>query len=186
MAHRHRDLEHTERIGGGACSTVQAQIERAVRAAHDLDVAPRDAVEIERLLRGFLRRERKWSDAIDEFKAAELLEHRTIHACLIMLAYTRREAWAQAEVFRSLCLVPTPGESLPDWVGDAERLIDDRLRSELLAPVTIEVKPIDAKVTLTASSFEPDETFGPRTLHLSRGRHLIVARAPGFPDQQRA
>jgi hypothetical protein len=133
-----------------------------------------------------LGREGKWSEAIRSFKAAEKLEHRTIHACLIMLAYTRREAWAQAEVFLSRCLEPTPGETLPDWVAQAEVLIRDRLGSEQLAPVTIEVVPAGTHATLTASSFEPDEVFTPRTIHLTTGHHLIVAHVPGYPDQQRA
>jgi hypothetical protein len=132
-----------------------------------------------------LGREGKWGDAINAFKAAERLEHRTVHACLIALAYTRREAWPQAELFLAKCRISTPGETLPDWVPQADALIRERLRSEPLSEVTIETKPASALATLTVSSFQPDEVFAPRTIHLPRGTHLIVAHAPGYTDHQR-
>jgi hypothetical protein len=130
-------------------------------------------------------RDGKWGEAIKAFKAAEQLEHRTVHACLIALAYTRREAWPQAELFLAKCHMPTPGETLPDWVADADELIRERLRTEPLSEVTIEVKPASALATLTVSSFQPDEMFVPRTIHLPHGTHLIVAHAPGYADHQR-
>ena len=38
---------------------------------------------------------------------------------------------------------------------------------------------------LAVSSFAPDELFGPRTIHLPPGHHVIVARATGFmPTEQ--
>ena len=132
-----------------------------------------------------LGREGRWGEAIFAFKAAERLEHRTIHACLIALAYTRREAWPQAELFLAKCRVPTPGETLPDWVPEADELIRERLRTEPLSEVTIEVKPASALATLTVSSFQPDELFAPRTIHLPHGTHLIVGHAPGYADHQR-
>jgi hypothetical protein len=130
-----------------------------------------------------LGREGRWGEAIRAFKSADQLEHRPIHACLIALAYTRREAWPQAEVFLSRCLEPNSGETLPDWVPEAQKLIETRLKSEPLSEVTIEVVPA-AAATVTVSSFEPDEVFTPRAIHLPRGSHVIFARAPGFPDRQ--
>lgn len=132
-----------------------------------------------------LGREGKWGDAIGAFKAAERLEHRAVHACLIALAYTRREAWPQAELFLAKCQQPTPGETLPDWVPEADELIRERLRTAPVSEVTIEVKPANALATLTVSSFQPDEIFAPRTIHLPHGTHLIVGHAPGYPDHQR-
>jgi hypothetical protein len=132
-----------------------------------------------------LGREGRWGEAIKAFKAAERFEHRTVHACLIALAYARREAWPQAEIYLAKCLIPTPGETLPAWVPEAEAQIRERLRSEALTPVTIEVKPAIVGVTFTASSFEPDEVFAPRTIHLPRGTHVIVGRAPGYLEQRR-
>lgn len=132
-----------------------------------------------------LGRDGRWGEAIKAFKAADKLEHRTLHACLIALAYTRREAWPQAEIYLAKCRIPTPGETLPEWVAEAEGLIRERLRAETLTAVTIEVRPAGASATLTASSFEPDEVFAPRTIHLQRGTHVIVGRAPGYDDQRR-
>jgi hypothetical protein len=124
----------------------------------------------------------KWGEAVAQFKAAERIEHRAIHACLIALAYARREAWPQAEVFLARCR-DARDEAMPDWVRVAERLIREHLVP--LAAVTIDVVPPDASPTLTASSFEPDETFTPSTIHLPRGTHVIVARAPGYREQSR-
>src|SRR5450432_3124664 len=131
-----------------------------------------------------LGRDGKWGEAIQAFKAAERLEHRTVHACLIALAYTRREAWPQAELFLAQCRIPTPGETLPDWVQAADELIRERLRTEPLSEVTIEVKPPSALATLTVSSFQPDELLALHTIHLPHGTHLIVAHAPGYTDHQ--
>lgn len=130
-----------------------------------------------------LGRDGKWSDAIRAFKSAERLEHRAVHACLIALAYARREAWPQAEVFVARCHEPS-GETLPEWVGQLDELIRTRVATGN-AELTIQVVPAGAAATLTASSFEPDEQFTPRTIHVPRGTLLVVARAPGYPEQQR-
>jgi hypothetical protein len=130
-----------------------------------------------------LGRAGRWTEAIKSFKAAERLEHRAIHACLIALAYTRKEAWPQAELFLAACHEPF-GETLPDWVPDADRQIAERLRDANLTEVTIEVRPPGTPTTLTVSSFAPDEVFAPRTIHLPHGTHVIVGHAQGFPDQE--
>jgi hypothetical protein len=62
----------------------------------------------------------------------------------------------------------------------AEQQIQDRLATANAAPVTLDVSPPSAPVQLTVSSFAPDETFGPRTIHLPPGRHTVIAEAPGF------
>jgi len=132
-----------------------------------------------------LGREGKWGEAIHAFKSAEQIEHRAVHACLITLAYARREAWPQAEVFLSRCH-DNAGEQLPEWVPQLDELIGSRVHSESLTELTIEVVPVAAAgTTLTASSFEPDELFTARTIHVPRGTLVIVAHAPGYPEQQR-
>src|SRR4051812_25405708 len=122
-------------------------------------------------------------DAIESFKAADKIQPRAIHACLISLAYTRRELWPQAELFLSICHQRAKaGDPLPDWVSLADQQIKDRLVAAGVVEVTIEAKPPNAKVTV--SSFAPDEVFEPRTIHLPIGRHVIFARAPGYTDAQ--
>jgi len=130
-----------------------------------------------------LGRKGQWTEAIRAFKGAEKLEHRAIHACLIALAYTRKEAWPQAEVFLAACHEPT-GETLPDWVPEADAQIAERLRNAGLTEVTIEVRPAGTASTVTISSFAPDEVFGPRAIHLPPGTHVIVGHARGYPDQE--
>jgi hypothetical protein len=128
-----------------------------------------------------LAKDGRFSEAIDAFKAADHLQPTAGHACLIALAYTRRELWPQAEIFLARCHErATPSDPLPDWAPVAEQQIAERLATANAAPVTIEVTPSDAKVQLTVSSFAPDETFGPRTIHLPPGQHVIIADAPGY------
>ena len=130
-----------------------------------------------------LGRQGRWTEAIRQFKSADKVHPNATHVCSIALAYTRREAWPQAELFLSLCHErASAGGALPDWYDDADRQITERLRTADLTAVTIAIKPVDAKAQISVSSFEPDEVFGPRTLHLPRGTHVIVARAQGYPD----
>ncbi|MDX2088207.1 MAG: hypothetical protein SFX73_10160 [Kofleriaceae bacterium] len=127
----------------------------------------------------------RFSEAIDAFKAAERLEPRARHACLIALAYTRREAWSQAEIFLEQCEArATPADPLPEWVPTAKQQLAERLASVNVAPIEIALAPAGTNATLTVSSFAPDERFTARTIHLPPGRHLIVATAPGFRDAQ--
>lgn len=127
----------------------------------------------------------RYSEAIEMFKQADRVASRAIHACEIGLAYTRRELWAQAELFFGMCHDrATSSDALPDWVIEGEQLLHDRLAAVGVAPVEIVVAPVDAKAVLAVSSFPPDESFGPRTIHLPVGHHVIVACAPGFEDAQ--
>jgi hypothetical protein len=126
-----------------------------------------------------------YANAIDRFKAAERIEPRARHACLIALAYTRRNLWSQAEIFRTACHERANADDpLPDWMADADREIDEAIRAANVAAVTIVVEPVDAAVRLSVSSFAPDETFSPRVIHLSPGTHQIFASAPGFEPAQ--
>src|SRR5258706_13610619 len=67
-----------------------------------------------------LAQERRYTEAIEAFKAADKLEPNATHTCLIALAYTRRELWPQAEIFMARCHVLAVTGGLPDWVPDAD------------------------------------------------------------------
>jgi hypothetical protein len=130
-----------------------------------------------------LAKDGKYSDAIEAFKAADKIEPRAIHACLISLAYSRRELWAQAELFLSICHHRSAsGDVEPDWVPLADQQVRDRIISAGMVEVSIEAKPPNAKVTV--SSFAPDEVFEPQTIHLPIGTHVVFAKAPGYADGQ--
>jgi hypothetical protein len=130
-------------------------------------------------------KEGRYAEAIAAFKAADRIEERASHACLIALAYTRREMWPQAELFLALCHGrKKAGEVLPDWVPLADEQIRQRLSEASVSPVTIAVLPAGTPTTLTVSSFAPDEVFEPRTIYLPPGTHVIIARSKGYPDAQ--
>ncbi len=132
-----------------------------------------------------LAKDGRYGEAIDQFKAADRIEPRASHACLIALAYTRKEQWPQAELFLSLCHKrATPTDPLPDWVPEAERQLKERLASAKVTEVTIEVKPAEANPRVTVSSFAPDEVFEPQTIHLPLGTHVVFAKADGYADKQ--
>lgn len=103
-----------------------------------------------------LARNRRYSEAIEAFKAADRIETRASHACLIALAYTRRELWPQAEIFMDLCHGrANPSDPEPAWVPEAEALIEERLQQVDAAPVEISTDPAIPGVKLTISSFAP-------------------------------
>jgi hypothetical protein len=133
-----------------------------------------------------LARNGRYSEAIDAFKAADRIEARASHACLIALAYTRRELWSQAEIFMDLCHArANPSDREPVWVPQAEALIEERLQQVDAAPIEISTVPAIPGVKLSISSFAPDETFGPRTIHLTPGRHTVTATAAGYEVERR-
>ena len=134
-----------------------------------------------------LAKQGNYAAAIDKFKAADRLEPRASHACLIALAYTRRNLWPQAEIWRTTCHErASASDPLPEWMPAADKQIDDAIATANVAPVTIRVEPAGAaaSVQLTVSSFAPDETFAPRVIHLPPGNHTIFAHAPGYADAQ--
>jgi hypothetical protein len=128
-----------------------------------------------------LARVGRYSEAIDRFKAADRIKPAAANACLIALAYTRRELWSQAEIWLATCRDrATPAEPAPDWAPTAAAQIRDRLAAANVAPVEIVVSPREAEVTV--SSFALDERFSARTIHLPLGRHSFIATAPGYED----
>ena len=131
-----------------------------------------------------LAKDGRYSDAIDAFKAADRIEPRASHVCLIALAYTRRELWPQAEVFLDKChRAANDTDPLPSWVPLADQQLQERLATANVAAVTIAVSP-DMPALVTVSSFAPDEKFAPRTIHLPPGKHVISVEADGFPAVQ--
>lgn len=136
-----------------------------------------------------LAKQSRWSEAIGEFKAADKIEKRAKHACLIALAYIRRELWPQAEVFLTLCYERSNAtDPVPDWVPLAEQQLKERLLKAKVAAVAIKVAPADkaSQAQIAVSAFEPDELFAPRTIHLGLGKHLITATMPGQEPRQQA
>jgi hypothetical protein len=127
-----------------------------------------------------------YSRAIDAFKAADKQHATARNACMIALAYLRRELWPQAEVFMSTCKErASAADPVPDWFGEAEQQLVQKLAAANVAPVTVIVEPDVATVTITESSFAPDEAFAPRTVHLAPGRHTLELRAPGYEPETR-
>ncbi|CAN5923528.1 hypothetical protein BH11MYX3_BH11MYX3_23110 [soil metagenome] len=133
-----------------------------------------------------LAKDGRFTEAIDAFKAAERLEPRARHSCLIALAYTRIEYWPQAEIFLAECEArATPADPVPEWVPTAKAQLVERLATVNVAPVEIKVEPAGVDVKLAVSSFASDELFSPRTIHLRPGRQTIIATAKGYNDAQK-
>ena len=127
----------------------------------------------------------RFAEAIESFKAADRIQPRASHACLIALAYTRRELWSQAQLWLTDCFSrANASDPLPDWASLAEKQIKERLQTANVVEVTIEVRPASAKAKVTVSSFAPDEVFEARTIHLTPGTHVVFAKAEGYPDRQ--
>src|ERR1043165_4727656 len=105
------------------------------------------------------------TQAIAAFKQADARRPRAAHACMIGLAYMRREAWPQAELFLALCEKrAAPGDQPPDWTDEAEKQPRQKLSAAQIPAVTIDVSPANVGARLTVSSFAPDEVFDPQTL----------------------
>jgi hypothetical protein len=127
-----------------------------------------------------------YSRAIDAFKAADKQQPRARNACMIGLAYLRREMWPQAEIFLTTCRErASAADPVPDWYGDAETQLVQKLAAANVAAVTVVVEPDVATAQVTVSSFAPDEVFPPRTVHLAPGRHTFEIRAPGYEPETR-
>ena len=128
-----------------------------------------------------LAKRNEYSQAIAAFKQADAKRPRAAHACMIGLAYMRREAWPQAELFLALCEKrAVPGDQPPDWVDAAHQTLATKLREAQIPAITIEVTPPAVGARLTVSSFTPDELFEPQTIHLAPGKHVIEVTAPGY------
>ena len=128
-----------------------------------------------------LAKQSEYTQAITKFKLADAKRPRALHACMIGLAYMRREAWPQAELFFALCEKrAVVGDQPPDWIDAAQQQLASKLRAAQIPAITIEVTPPDAGARLTVSSFAPDEVFDPQTVHLAPGVHVIALTAPGY------
>ncbi|HUS32436.1 MAG TPA: carboxypeptidase-like regulatory domain-containing protein [Kofleriaceae bacterium] len=128
-----------------------------------------------------LAKRNEYSQAIAAFKQADAKRPRAAHACMIGLAYMRREAWPQAELFLALCEKrAVPGDQPPDWVDAAHQSLATKLREAQIPAITIEVTPRDVGARLSVSSFTADEVFEPQTIHLAPGKHVIEVTAPGY------
>jgi hypothetical protein len=133
-----------------------------------------------------LAKQNEYTQAITVFKQADAKRPRAAHACMIGLAYMRREAWPQAELFLALCEKrAVPGDQPPDWIDEAEKQLAQKLSAAQIPAVTIEVTPANIGARLTVSSFAPDEVFDPQTIHLAPGKHVIEVTAPGYRTEQR-
>ena len=121
-----------------------------------------------------LAKDGQFAEAIDAFKAADAEQPTTELACLIGLAYGRRNLYGQAELFFDLCHERAKtGDPVPSWAAKVEAQFNERLAASKLVRVTIKVKHGRAP-RIVVSAFAPDEAFAPRTIHLPPGRHTIT------------
>ncbi len=128
-----------------------------------------------------LAKQGEWSRAIDAFKAADAKRPRAKHACLIGLAYTRRELWGEAELFLATCQQrANTGDPAPEWLAEAQHTLADKLAAANASPIAIAVVPEGANAQVSVSSFAPDEAFAPRTIHLAPGTHTLRVTARGY------
>ncbi len=122
-----------------------------------------------------------FSAATEKWKSADTLAPRAKHACLIGLAYTRREYWPQAEVFFERCRQKaTASDPVPSWLDAAEKQLEEKLAIAPVAAIKLSVDPPSAAAQFIVSSFAPDEAFGPRVIHLGLGSHTVTVTAPGY------
>lgn len=133
-----------------------------------------------------LAKDGQFGEAIDVFKAADSQEPTAERACLIGLAYGRRNLYGQAELFFDLCHQRVAdGDKLPSWVAGVEAQFRKRLDAANLAPVTIIVKHAK-KPRVRVSAFASDEDFLPRTIFLPPGRHVITVTSRGHEPIDKA
>jgi hypothetical protein len=131
-----------------------------------------------------LAQQAEWTQAIAAFKQADAKRPRAANACMIGLAYTRRELWAQAELFFARCHERAKdGDPLPDWLGDAETQLAAKEAGAGAAAITLAVTPAGASISI--SSFEADELVAPGTIHLTPGRYTVDINAPGYVNARR-
>jgi hypothetical protein len=153
----------------------------AVRPAAAEDAPPADlAAEARRHTAAGtqLATERRFDDALAEFKRARALVPDAATDCLIALTYTRVERWTQAQLFLSFSRVSAG--TRPSWCGvELERSIAAGLRAQGCRPVDVMVAPADARVAV--SSFAADEVVpGSWRIWLPAGRHTLALSRPGY------
>lgn len=124
----------------------------------------------------------RYAEAIDAFKAADKKEIRASHACLIALAYARKNAWTPAEIWDGICRArASKTDPLPEWQSALAEQITAAVGQ--LVPVSFAVEPAAAQLALDEF---PDSPFSSTTIHLSPGVHAVTARAPGYLDDHRS
>jgi len=97
--------------------------------------------------------------------------------CSIALAYTRRELWAQAELYFARCHArANTSDPAPDWVAEAETQLAAKLVAANVPALTISTDAPGAVITV--SGFEADDTLAPGVVHLTPGHYSIRATAP--------
>jgi len=122
----------------------------------------------------------EYSLAIERFKQADARRPRALHACLIALSYMRRELWAQAEIAQSTCHTrASASDPLPPWVQQLDGMLEAKLGAVDVAPIAIRVDPPSQSATISISSFNPNEIFPPRVIHLAPGTYVVTAHVPG-------
>lgn len=127
-----------------------------------------------------LARTGEFSRAIEMFKRADAIAPSAKLQCEIGLVYTRREAWSQAEIFLDRCKQRASAtDPLPDWFAEATAQLAQKLHGVDVAELEVDVSPPGTAALITVSTFPPDETFEPRTIHLVAGTYVIAATAPG-------
>lgn len=133
-----------------------------------------------------LAKDGQFGEAIDVFKDADSQEPTAERACLIGLAYGRRNLYGQAELFFDLCHQRVAdGDKMPAWVAGVEAQFRKRLEAANLAPVTIIVKHAK-KPRIVVTAFAPDEDFAPRTIYLPPGRHVVTVTSRGKEPVEKA
>jgi hypothetical protein len=101
---------------------------------------------------------------------------------LIGLAYERREAYPQAEIYLAACKAGASSvDPLPEWAPEAFRVLDAALAQQKLVAVMVTATPPDARITV--SSFPPDEEFSAQSIHLAPGKYTFTASAPGYANR---
>jgi len=121
-----------------------------------------------------------FTHAIALFKQADATAPSAANACRIGLAYTRRELWSQAEIFFERCeRRATASDPIPDWLPAAKQQLEQKLAAVDAAPIDVHVEPKLESARVLISSFLPDESFPPRTIHLAPGTYVITAVATG-------
>jgi hypothetical protein len=138
-----------------------------------------------------LARQAQYGEAIARFRAADALLPRAAHACLIALAYRKREDWARAQLHVARChdrAAASSSDPEPAWAQKLRDEIAARLRPANLAPLLIDVQPPEARAVarIVVSAFGPDEPLEPRTIFLPVGVAIEVAvEAPGYQPMSR-
>jgi hypothetical protein len=156
----------------------------ALLAMHSTAIAE-DAATLRAQGEDFAKRG-QYAEAIEKFKAADRIEPRAQHACMVGLAFLRREIWVKAELFLSRCKQRArSGEALPEWLPDAERQLAEGLAKANVTTVNIAVKPATAGASVRVSGFAPDETFDPQTVHLPAGEYTLTITSSSYAPVER-